>query len=66
MGGRMCRLLLLLLLLVVAAGSGAARAQNIPARLGAAVTRVQDVLAESFARSLPLPAASAGVSPTST
>lgn len=49
----------LLALLLVAAP---ARAQNVADRIDATLSQVQDVLGESFARSLPLPSASAGVS----
>ena len=53
---------LLPLLLLLTAAPVPARAQNIPARLDAALLKAQDTLAESFGRSLPLPSASAGVS----
>ncbi len=49
-------------LLLLLAAAVPARAQNIPPRLDAALLRAQDTLADSFARSLPLPSASAGVS----
>ena len=50
-----------LLLVLLAAATGPAQAQNLVQRLDAALIRTQDTLAGSFARSLPLPAASAGV-----
>lgn len=50
------------LVLVVLLFAAPAFAQNVARRLDAAVQLVEGVLAESFARSLPLPSASAGVS----
>jgi hypothetical protein len=47
---------------LVAAAPRLCAAQNITDRLGAVLDRVSTTLAETFGRSLPLPAASAGVS----
>lgn len=56
---------LVLALLLLAALPAQARAQaELQRRLVAGLTRMQDVVAETFARSLPLPSASAGVSYT--
>lgn len=52
---------LLVLVLAVVAGVAPAGAQRLDVRLQQALDRVSDVVAESFARSLPLPSASAGV-----
>jgi hypothetical protein len=56
------RLVLAVFLATVVAAPGRARGQQVNVRLVNALNRVQNLLGETFGRSVPLPSASAGVS----
>jgi len=55
------RLGLLVLLILAVVGSTAVHAQNVAARIGDTIDGLSDTVAATFARSVPLPSASAGV-----